>query len=101
MSGPNVCRDYLCEDCMNMYSPGMFTTSQCQNLIGPTNKTKQWIIFFIYKNTTNLDRLYLLTKKYSTYLSLFKVRETHNFNTRFNQNFKEKAFDFFPVERLD
>jgi hypothetical protein len=41
-------RDFICEDCLNKYSPGMFTTSQCQNLIGPTNKTKQRIVFILF-----------------------------------------------------
>jgi hypothetical protein len=63
MSG-QMYRDYICEDCMNKYSPGMFTTSQCQNLIGPTNKTKQRIIFFVYKNTMSLDKLFLMPKNY-------------------------------------
>ena len=74
-----------------MYSPGMFTTSQCQNLIGPTNKTKQWIIFFIYKNKTNLDKLFY------AYLSFFNAG-SHTFLIQDVARYilKRRRLIFFP-----
>jgi hypothetical protein len=65
-----------------MYSPGMFTTSQCQNFIGPTYKT-------------NLDKLFLMPKNYFCLFVLFIARETHNFYTSFNKNSKEKTLSSY------
>jgi hypothetical protein len=54
------------------------------------NKAVDYFLF-IYKNTTNLDKLLLKAQNDSVLTVVFNAREIHSFNARFNQNSEEKT----------